>query len=47
VALGKALMKTEDVLRSDRGLAAKTDRVLMRRGTYPALWRQGRPSSIT
>jgi len=47
VALGKALMKTEDVLRSDRGLAAKTERVLMRRGTYPALWRQRRPSSIT
>jgi len=47
VALAKALMKTEDVLQSDRGLAAKTERVLMQRGTYPPVWRQGRRSSIT
>lgn len=47
VALAKALMKTEDVLQSDRGLAAKTERVLMKRGTYPQVWRRGRRSSVT
>lgn len=47
VALAKALMKTEDVLRSDRGLAAKTERVLMKRGTYPAVWKHGRRSNTT
>jgi len=38
VALSKALMSTEDVLKIDHGLVAKTVRVLMTRGVYPKMW---------
>lgn len=39
VALGRALMTTREVLDQERGVAAKTERVLMDRGTYPAMWK--------
>ena len=41
VALAKALTSTEEVLRMDHGLVAKTQRVLMPRGVYPKMWRSG------
>ncbi len=39
VALGRALMPTEEVLEKDHGLVCKTRRVLMPEGTYPRSWR--------
>lgn len=38
VALGKAVMSTEEILNQDHGIAANTTRVIMRRGTYPRMW---------
>ncbi len=39
VALSKALMSSEEMLKEDHGLAAKTVRVIMPVETYPRLWR--------
>jgi len=39
VALGRALMTSREMLDQERGVAAKTERVLMERGTYPAMWK--------
>ena len=39
VAIGKALMSTDQVASASRGLAATTERVIMRQGTYPKLWK--------
>jgi H/ACA ribonucleoprotein complex subunit 4 len=39
VALGRALMTSREVLDQEKGVAAKTERVLMDRGTYPAMWK--------
>lgn len=39
VALGRALMSTEEVLEAEKGLVAKTERVVMKRGTYPRIWK--------
>ncbi len=39
VALGRALMTTREILDQERGVAAKTVRVLMDRGTYPPMWK--------
>jgi H/ACA ribonucleoprotein complex subunit 4 len=38
VALSKALMSTEDIMKTDHGIIAKTLRVLMPRGVYPKMW---------
>jgi len=38
VALARALVTTEVMLESNRGLGAKTTRVLMPRGVYPKMW---------
>ncbi|NIM47312.1 MAG: RNA-guided pseudouridylation complex pseudouridine synthase subunit Cbf5 [Candidatus Aenigmarchaeota archaeon] len=35
IAIGKALMNSEMILNKKRDLAVKTDRVLMKKGTYP------------
>ena len=40
VALGSALMSTEQVIREKKGLAVKTKRVIMEKGTYPPLWKK-------
>ena len=40
VALAKALASTEQILKMDHGLIAKTTRVLMPRGTYPKTWQK-------
>jgi len=39
VVYAKALTSTEEVLRMEHGLVAKTMRVLMERGTYPKMWK--------
>ncbi len=41
VALSKALVSAEKILKMDHGLVAKTQRVLMPRGVYPKMWRGG------
>ena len=41
IALSKALMSTEDIMKIDHGLVAKTLRVLMSRGVYPKMWHKG------
>jgi len=41
VSLATALTSTEEILRMDHGLVAKTQRVLMPRGVYPKMWRSG------
>lgn len=40
VAIGIALMSSEQMFKSKKGLAIKTDRVLMKKGTYPAIWKR-------
>lgn len=39
IALGKASMSTEQMLEIGHGLAARTERVVMKRGTYPRSWK--------
>jgi len=39
VAIGKALMTTSEVTSLHRGLASTTERVVMKQGTYPKLWK--------
>jgi H/ACA ribonucleoprotein complex subunit 4 len=39
VALGRALMAPREMLDQEKGVAAKTERVFMDRGTYPATWK--------
>lgn len=39
VALGRALMNSREILDLERGVAAKTERVFMDRGTYPPMWK--------
>jgi len=34
IAIGKALLDSEEIFKKDKGLAVKTDRVLMKKGTY-------------
>jgi len=41
VALSKALVSSENALKMDHGIVAKTERVLMPRGVYPKMWRKG------
>jgi len=40
VALGKALMSTEEMLQKDAGICASLERVLMNKGTYPSIWKK-------
>ena len=42
VAIGEALMSTEQVIQSSKGIVVKTKRVIMPRGVYPRLWRKRR-----
>jgi H/ACA ribonucleoprotein complex subunit 4 len=41
VALAKALASTDETLDMKHGVIAKTERVLMPRGTYPKCWKSG------
>ena len=40
IALGTAAMTSQGILSSQKGIAAKTDRVVMRQGTYPRVWKK-------
>ncbi len=42
VALAKAMTSSEEILNMDHGAVAKSNRVLMQRGTYPKSWKRGR-----
>ena len=39
IAIGRALMASREMLDQEKGVAAKTERVLIERGTYPATWK--------
>ncbi len=39
VATGKAMMSTEEMTSAKKGLASSTERVIMKQGTYPKLWK--------
>jgi H/ACA ribonucleoprotein complex subunit 4 len=41
ISLGIAAMSSREILEAQRGIAVKTTRVVMRRGTYPPTWRKG------
>ena len=40
VATGKAMMNTEEILEKDSGICVDIDRVLMKKGTYPSIWKK-------
>ncbi|KAA0002891.1 MAG: RNA-guided pseudouridylation complex pseudouridine synthase subunit Cbf5 [Thermoplasmata archaeon] len=40
VAVGKALMSTRQIMEKDTGIAIDVTRVLMKKGTYPPMWRK-------
>jgi len=40
VALAEALMSTEEILASSRGIAFRTKRVVLERGVYPKTWKK-------
>jgi len=42
VALAKSELSTQDILEAEKGIAAKTVRVIMRPGTYPREWGSGK-----
>lgn len=46
VALARALMGTEQMIKDERGLAAKTVRVTMPTDTYPKLWKPKRTQEL-
>ncbi len=46
VALSKALMSSEQMMKEERGLAAKTVRVIMPADTYPRLWKTGTRQTV-
>ncbi|MCD6574043.1 MAG: RNA-guided pseudouridylation complex pseudouridine synthase subunit Cbf5 [Thermoplasmata archaeon] len=39
VAIGKALMNTREIMENDKGIAVDTERVIMKAGTYPKMWK--------
>ena len=39
ISIGKVLLSVKDIVDQDKGLAVSPERVLMERGTYPALWK--------
>jgi len=39
IALAKALMTTRDIIQKDKGIVADTTRVVMKKGTYPSIWK--------
>jgi H/ACA ribonucleoprotein complex subunit 4 len=41
VSIGTALKSTEEILK-EGGMAIKTERVIMERGTYPSVWRRAK-----
>ncbi len=45
VALANALLTSEETLQLNRGIIAKTTRVVMPRGVYPKMWQKGNRST--
>lgn len=45
VALGKAILNSEVIEENSKGIAVKTDRVIMDAGTYPKLWKHPKEST--
>jgi H/ACA ribonucleoprotein complex subunit 4 len=43
VAIGKALLSTKEIQSLQKGLASTTERVVMKSGTYPRLWKSHSP----
>jgi H/ACA ribonucleoprotein complex subunit 4 len=39
IALGRALLTSQEIFDKKQGIAAKIERVLMEPGTYPKMWR--------
>jgi H/ACA ribonucleoprotein complex subunit 4 len=39
IALGRAMLTSREILDQEKGIAAKVERVIMERGTYPAMWK--------
>lgn len=42
VAIGKALMSSEDIIKSEKGIAVQIERVVMDPGVYPKVWRKSK-----
>ncbi len=40
VALMKAVMSTTQIVEKDKGICAKLERVIMKKGTYPPIWKK-------
>lgn len=40
VAVGKALMPTEEIIQKDKGFCATLERVVMKKDTYPSFWKK-------
>jgi len=40
VALVNTLMSTEDIIQKDKGVCASLERVLMKKNTYPSIWKK-------
>ncbi|MDG6218462.1 MAG: RNA-guided pseudouridylation complex pseudouridine synthase subunit Cbf5 [Candidatus Thermoplasmatota archaeon] len=40
VAVGHANMTTEEIIEKDTGICVTTERVFMKKGTYPAIWKK-------
>ena len=40
IALGKTLMDAEQMIQKNKGVCANIERVFMKRGTYPRVWKK-------
>jgi H/ACA ribonucleoprotein complex subunit 4 len=40
VALAKSLMSTEEIIQKDSGICSELERVFMKKGTYPSVWKK-------
>lgn len=47
IGIGRALVDSEEAKKMERGAVVRTDRVVMRRGTYPAMWKKGQRAAKT
>ncbi|MCJ7572390.1 MAG: RNA-guided pseudouridylation complex pseudouridine synthase subunit Cbf5 [Candidatus Thermoplasmatota archaeon] len=40
VAVGKSLMSTEEMIQKEKGFCTNLERVIMKKGTYPSIWKK-------
>ncbi len=40
VAIANSLMSTKEIIQKDKGVCASLERVLMKKGTYPSIWKK-------